>query len=666
MTPPCERGMGKRLFIILGASILGAVLVASSQEGAAGPPAAKAEKAILLTSAGGRAPGFWNSPMNVASSDHGASFDRSRAMAKASSPAWQVNVGGSGNDRGEGIAVDINRASYIAGASDSTWGSPVRPFASHDDAFAAKLDSGGNVAWNTFLGGSGGDYGYGIAVDGSGNVHVTGSSSASWSSRLDPQSADIDAFYLMLNPWLICVSLHLDILAGVNPDVGKDIAVDESGNAYVTGDANAIMMSPALAYNASPDAFVAKMSETVGLPKIGLSRQTLNFGAMVGGVATKAQSVIVSNTGGGTLAWAASSDKSWLSASPASGTGTAVIQVSVNPAGLSAGTQTGKITVSDPNASNTPQEITVTMTVLAVGMGAVPFGDFATPLDGTTGVTGAIPVTGWVLTPLPKTVPKDGSTIDVYVDSVKLGNLATPPNVYNQRRQDVADAFPGLNNTDGAVGAYFLNTTAYPDGVHTIFWIATDDAGQADGIGSRYCTFMAGVGGEIKNATSLRRGEGSSGPGTEIAGMGKIGDMALDVSSRALRGISFTFATVKDILTLPLSFDPLSIKRGFNLAAPPEPLIPDRSGSIQIEMREVDRIEIDFGKGPAYRGYVLVGDELRPLPIGSTLDRAKGIFSWLAGPGFLGAYEFVFIREDGFGIAERIPIKVTIRPKFKN
>ena len=37
------------------------------------------------------------------------------------------------------------------------------------------------------------------------------------------------------------------------------------------------------------------------------------------------------------------------------------------------------------------------MTVKAAGSGTVPFGDFATPIDGTTGITGAIPVTGWVL-----------------------------------------------------------------------------------------------------------------------------------------------------------------------------------------------------------------------------------------------------------------------------
>ena len=51
------------------------------------------------------------------------------------------------------------------------------------DAFAAKLDSNGTLTWNTFLGGSGSvTSGYGIAVDGSGNVYVSGYSDATWGS----------------------------------------------------------------------------------------------------------------------------------------------------------------------------------------------------------------------------------------------------------------------------------------------------------------------------------------------------------------------------------------------------------------------------------------------------------------------------------------------------
>ncbi len=100
---------------------------------------------------------------------------------------------------------------------------------------------------------------------------------------------------------------------------------------------------------------------------------------------------------------------------------------------------------------------------------------------------------GWVMTPLNGTVPKDGHTITVYVDSVPLGNLSTPPNVYNAYGPDVSGNFPGLNNTGGPgageggpVGAFSLNTTGYANDVHTIFWIAYDDLGRGEGIGSRF------------------------------------------------------------------------------------------------------------------------------------------------------------------------------------
>jgi hypothetical protein len=51
-----------------------------------------------------------------------------------------------------------------------------------------------------------------------------------------------------------------------------------------------------------------------------------------------------------------------------------------------------------------------------------------------------------------------------------------------------------------------------------------------------------------------------------------------------------------------------------------------------------------------YKGYQLIGERLRPLPIGSTLDTQKGIFSWYPGPGYFGEYWFVFIETDPMGI----------------
>ena len=68
--------------------------------------------------------------------------------------------------------------------------------------------------------------------------------------------------------------------------------------------------------------------------------------------------------------------------------------------------------------------------------------------------------------------------------------------MYNAYRADVSNNFPGLNNSGvrGPVGAFNLNTTGYLNGVHTIFWIAFDDRGRGDGIGSRFFS-ISNVGG---------------------------------------------------------------------------------------------------------------------------------------------------------------------------
>jgi hypothetical protein len=69
-------------------------------------------------------------------------------------------------------------------------------------------------------------------------------------------------------------------------------------------------------------------------------------------------------------------------------------------------------------------------------------------------------------------------------------------------------------------------------------------------------------------------------------------------------------------------------------------------------------------KKPIYYGYLVLSNELKPLPIGSTLDSERGIFYWQPGPGFLGTYDFVFIKEDVSGFSTRRWLRVIIRSKY--
>lgn len=128
-----------------------------------------------------------------------------------------------------------------------------------------------------------------------------------------------------------------------------------------------------------------------------------------------------------------------------------------------------------------------TRTITCANAGATrPFGAIDTPEQGAT-VSGIHVNFGWALTPQPKAIPIDGSTITVFVDGIAVGHPT-----YNHFRPDIAAIFPGLENSNGAVGVFHLDTTTLSDGLHTIAWVVTDNAGVSEGIGSRYFVVQNG------------------------------------------------------------------------------------------------------------------------------------------------------------------------------
>jgi hypothetical protein len=110
-----------------------------------------------------------------------------------------------------------------------------------------------------------------------------------------------------------------------------------------------------------------------------------------------------------------------------------------------------------------------------------PFGSIDTPGPGDTISGSAFVNFGWALTPIPAVVPADGSTITVMVDGAPLGHPT-----YNQYRSDIANEFPSYSNSNGAIGFFSLDTTKMSNGIHTIAWSVSDNAGHSEGIGSRY------------------------------------------------------------------------------------------------------------------------------------------------------------------------------------
>jgi len=501
-------------------------------------------------------------------------------------------------------------------------------------------------------------------------------------------------------------------------------------------------------------------------PEIALSRSSLAFKALTYGPKTPAQQVYLNNIGGGTLAWTASSNQGWLSVSPSSGTGNGLLTISVNPSGLSSGSYSGTVTVSDPDALAPNVAINVSLAVASSG--SSPFGVFDIPATGST-VRGSIAVSGWALddvgmakveirrnpvsgdpaeaigadgliyigdavfvdgarpdvetafpgyplnsrggwgymmltyglpgqgngtvtlhavawdvdghrvdlgtktitadnvnhtkpfgtidtpgqggtaygsgyinfgwalTPPPASIPTDGSTISVWVDGVFKGHP-----VYNQYRADIATSFPGYANKDGAVGYYYLNTTGYANGAHQIGWTVNDSTGAGDGIGSRFFT--------IFNSAS---GSSSHSP-VQLA----------SATRPAAIGEAKPYRRLSELAGMRIGAQtPVYLRTGFVRDQILAPAYPDSVGTVDLAVECAGRIEVHLdalwtvsgneakrpisGRGAArYEGYLIVGQELRPLPVGSTMDAAAGIFYWQPGAGFLGRYEFVFVRKE--------------------
>ena len=150
---------------------------------------------------------------------------------------WVSTFGSTSIDVGEDITVDSSGNSYITGYFEGTvdFGAGNVTSAGAADIFILKLNSSGAFQWVNIFGGTSTDVGQGIAVDSSGNSYITGS----FQGTVDFGSGDItpsgfdDIFVLKVNPsgtfqWV-------STFGGTSNDVGEDIAVDSSGNSYITG-----------------------------------------------------------------------------------------------------------------------------------------------------------------------------------------------------------------------------------------------------------------------------------------------------------------------------------------------------------------------------------------------------------------------------------------------
>ena len=206
-------------------------------------------------------------------------------------------IGGTSTEECFGIAVDVSGNAFVTGwtvSSETTFPVTVGPDLTFNgggyDAYVAKVNaSGTGLVYCGYVGGSGDDFGEGLAVDISGNVYVAGETNSD--ERTFPVTAGpdltfngggYDAYVAKVNAsgtgFIYC-----GYIGGCVVEWDTAIALDVSGNAYVTGRTFSdektfpVKVGPDLTYNGNGifdgDAFVAKIAHDVftasGVPRIG-------------------------------------------------------------------------------------------------------------------------------------------------------------------------------------------------------------------------------------------------------------------------------------------------------------------------------------------------------------------------------------------------------------
>lgn len=221
---------------------------------------------------------------------------------------YSTLIGGNGFDRGNGIAVDVAGNVYITGDTTSVDFPTINAIQPdfngggavfNNDAFVTKLDQNGTVLWSTYFGGSNDEFGIDIAVDIAGGVYVTGNTNSldfltvnAFQTAYGGGSFNGDAFVTKLSSLGNSV-LYSTYLGGRDEDISRGIAVDNNGNAFVTGSTGGFSPFPAdpvpgfadfpttenafqttTTNNVNRDAFVTKLSR---------NGRTLEYSTLLGG-----------------------------------------------------------------------------------------------------------------------------------------------------------------------------------------------------------------------------------------------------------------------------------------------------------------------------------------------------------------------------------------------
>lgn len=610
---------------------------------------------------------------------------------------YSTFLGGTYYESGNGIVVDANGYAYVVGKTNSSNFTTVNPvqgtLAGNYDAFATKLSKGGNtLIYSTFLGGYASDIANGAALDGNNCLYVTGSTASSDFPTYSPYHSSNYGYYdsfvskLCFSSNITAPIITLDkILLNFTRDIYGRITGPQQFLVRNTG-------QDTLNWTISCSAPWLNITPTSGT-NCGLV--TVSLGSLTGMVAgTYTTTIYVEDYNAiNSPATVAVTLRIYSSTTPPDSippfgfvdspitetivegvvpfSGWALDDIEVTHVYIIEGENTvgeanfvegarGDIAQTYPNypfytragwgyllLSNFYTDGAHTFGVVAidkegnsVSLGtrtliinntnaSLPFGTLDVPVLGGI-YEKKYYFYGWALTPLNKTILSNG--VQIYVDSVYIG-LAD----YGAYREDICTLLPSYNNSCSASFNYCFDSNGYTNGMHSVYANVTDNASVSNAVGSRYF--------QIINTGSLNSFPYSGQVPVIPISFTKISDIPEDKST------------------------PVKLEKGFKGNSTEETLNHDKNGNMIIKIKELDRVVIHMdslikGGVNGFDGYIKIGENLYPLPVGSTLDQEKGIFYWQPGPGFIGDYKLAFVANSTSGPVCKKHITVRITPKF--
>ena len=201
-------------------------------------------------------------------------YDRTRELVIDPVLIYSTYLGGLDDEYGNGVQADAAGNTYVTGVTYSTDFLTRNPMQSSlrgfSNAFVSKFDSAGRLVYSTYLGGNSEDVGFAITADAAGNVYVAGGTDSS-NFPITPGAVQsqlrgqLDIFVAKLNPDGNAL-LYSAYLGGALDDIATSIAVDSSGNIYLTGETLSTNFPTRNPLQASirgiSDAYVVKLNST--------------------------------------------------------------------------------------------------------------------------------------------------------------------------------------------------------------------------------------------------------------------------------------------------------------------------------------------------------------------------------------------------------------------